>query len=74
MLESSSFFRWLSVALLFAAGAAWLKLGRGPLMRKVDGRSSADTQQIENASRLLAVAVGFSAVAAILAIAGSVFG
>ena len=66
---------WLSAALLFAAGAAWLKLGRGPLLSQgLDGRVPLKSEQLENASRLLVIAVGVSAVAALLGIVGWMFG
>jgi hypothetical protein len=74
MLETSGFLGWLSAALLFAAVAAWLKLGRGPLLQMLNGRDPLKTAQVEGASRLLVIAVTLSAVAAGLAIAGSMFG
>lgn len=74
MLETSSLLGWLSVALLFAAGAAWLRLGRGPLLQKLNGRATLTIGQAEVASRLLVAAVGLSAVAAVLAIFNLVFG
>lgn len=74
MLETAGQLGWLSAGVLFAAVAAWLKLGRGPLLRRLNGRSALETQQVESASRLLVVAVGLSAVAAVLAIAGQMFG
>jgi hypothetical protein len=70
MLETSGLLGWLSAALLFAAGAAWLKLGRGPILQRLNGRRPVETGQVENASRLLMVAVGLSAVAAVLALVG----
>ena len=74
MLESAGFLGWLSGALLFAAVAAWLKLGRRPLLQRLDGLSNSNNQQVERASRLLLMAVGLSAVAAALAIAALMFG
>ena len=74
MLETSGFLGWLSAALLFAAVAAWLKLGRGPLLQMLNGIDPLKTGQVEGASRLLVIAVTLSAVAAGLAIAGSMFG
>ena len=74
MLETAGLLGWLSAALLFAAVAAWLKLGRGPLLQRLNGRATPDTGQIESASRLLVGAFGFSAVAALLAIVGWMFG
>jgi hypothetical protein len=67
-------FGWLSAALLFAAIAAWLKLGRGPLLRRLNGRVPPEDGQVENAARLLVIAAGSCALAAILAVAGRMFG
>lgn len=74
MLEMSGSLGWLSAALLFAAGAAWLKLGRGPVLQRLNGRGTLKTEHFEGASRLLLAAVGLSAVAAVLAISGLMFG
>ena len=74
MLETAGFLGWFSAALLFAAVAAWLKLGRGPLFQWLNGRSALKSGQVESASRLLVVAVGISAVAAVLAITSLMFG
>ena len=74
MLETSALLGWLSAALLFAAVAAWLKLGRGPVLQRLNGRGPLEKDQVENASRLLVIAVGLSAVAAILAVIGAFAG
>lgn len=74
MLETAGLLGWLSAALLFAAFAAWLKGTRGPLLQWLNGRARLKTGQVEGASRVLAMALGISAVAAILAIAGRMFG
>ena len=73
MVEASVILGWLSAALLFAAIAAWLKLGQGSLPR-LNGRATLKTGEVESASRLLWAALVLSAVAAILAIAGWMFG
>ena len=65
---------WLSAALLFAAATAWLKLCGRPLLQRLNDRSTFKTQQLESASKLLVIALGVSAIAAILAIAGLMFG
>ena len=65
---------WLSAALLFAAAAAWLKLGTRPLLQRLNDRATFKTKQLESASKLLVIALGVSAIAAILAIAGLMFG
>jgi hypothetical protein len=75
MLEVSGMFGWLAAALLFAAAAAWLKLGFSSLQAKrLDGRTPPESEDAENASRLLAIAFGVSACAAIVAITGTMFG
>lgn len=60
-------------ALLFAAGAAWLKLGRGPRLRRLNGRGAVRPDQVESASRLLVIALGASVAAAAVAVAGWMF-
>jgi len=74
MLNTSSMLGWLAAALLFAAVAAWLKLRRGPPLPRPNGSEAMKAEEIENASRLLVIALAVSVVAAVLAIAGSVFG
>jgi hypothetical protein len=74
MIEISGMFGWVSAALLLAAIAAWLKLGRGPRRQPLNGRSTSDNGHVEDASRLLVIAVACCAVAAVLAIAGWMFG
>jgi hypothetical protein len=73
MIEISGMFGWLSAALLFVAIAAWLKLGRRPRLERVSGRALREGE-VENASRLLVIAVASCAVAAVLAMAGWMFG
>jgi hypothetical protein len=74
MIEVSGMFGWVAAALLFAALAAWLKLGRSPGRQPTDGRAPRDDGEAENASRLLVIAAAASAVAAVLAMAGCMFG
>ena len=74
MLNTSGMLGWLAAALLFAAIAAWLKLRRGPLLPRFNGRATLKTDEVESASRLLVIALAVSVVAAVLAIAGRVFG
>lgn len=74
MLEASAMVGWLSAVLLVAAVAAWLMLGRGPLLQRLDGRRTQRANHVENAARLLAIAFAVSAVAAILSVAGLMFG
>ncbi len=73
MLETSGLLGWFAAALLFAAGAAWLKVGQGPLLQGLNGRA-ARNEQVEGPSRLLVAAVSLSAVAAGLAVFGLMFG
>ena len=74
MLETSNMLGWLAAALLFAAVAAWLKLGRGSLLQRLNGRAALRADEVERASRLLVIALGVSVVAAIVAVTGSMFG
>jgi hypothetical protein len=70
MLETAGLLGWLSAALLFAAFAAWLKLGRGPRLQTLNRRAARNSEEVENASRLLLITLGVSSIAAILAVAG----
>ena len=74
MIEFSGIFGWLAAAVLFAAIAAWVKLGRQPRLQRLNQRAPRDEGQIENASRLLVIAVSCCAVAAVIALAGWMFG
>lgn len=74
MLDAAGYLGWLSAALLFAAATAWLKLFRGPLLQRLNGRVTLKTEQVESASRLLVAAVALSAIAAALVISGRMFG
>lgn len=69
MLEAARIIGGFSAALLIAAIAAWVKVFRGPKLRRLDGGTAPDVAKGEIASQLLALSVGLSAVAAILAIA-----
>jgi len=73
MLENAGLVGLVAGALLFAAVAAWLKMGRGPLLRRLNGDVAIDKEQPEKASRLLVLALGVSAVAAVLAISALMF-
>jgi len=70
MIEASRILGFASVALLALAIAAWLKLWRRPEFARLDGAKGPRRSEVELASRLLVLAAGFSAVAAVLAIAG----
>ena len=74
MVDAAGLLGWLSAALLFAALAAWAKLGGGPRLQTLDRRAASNSQEIENASRLLLITFGVSSAAAIVAVAGMMFG
>jgi hypothetical protein len=59
-----------SAAMLIAAVLTWVRLGRGPALQGLDGRSESISGQAELASQLLVLAFGLSAIAAILAVMG----
>ena len=68
MLESSGLIGWISAVLLMAAVVAWLKLAKGPLLRRLNGRTTANPDDGENASRLLLISFGVGVLAVVLAI------
>jgi hypothetical protein len=70
VIETANILGALAAVLLLAAIFAWMKLLRGPLAQRADGRAEIDSAQGEVASRLLFWAAGLSTVAVILAIAG----
>jgi hypothetical protein len=63
----------LSAVFLLMAVIAWVKLVRGPLLQRKDGRTELDSAQGEVASELLFWAAGLSSAAAFLAMAGWIF-
>ena len=64
----------LAAVLLLIAGVAWIKVIRSPLLQRMDGSTGMDSAQEELASELLLWAMGLSTAAAILAVAGWIFG
>ena len=56
--------------LLAVAFATWLNPFRGPTLRPIDGRARLSDRRIELGSKLLVLATGISAVAAVLAVGG----
>lgn len=62
-----------SALLLVASIAIWAGLLRGPLLQRLDGSRTANVRPAELAARVLALALGASALAAILAIVGWMF-
>lgn len=74
MTEASTILGVLASVLLLMAVIAWVKLIRGPLMQRTDGSTAIDSAQGELAAELLFWAAGLSGAAALLAIAGWIFG
>ena len=74
MVDAGSLLGWLAAALLFAALAAWAKLGPRPRPQTLDRRAASNSQEVENASRLLLITFVVSSAAAIVAVAGMLFG
>ena len=72
MLDATRVLAGISGVLLLTAVAAWLKLGRTPLFRRIDGRSQLDSASGEVAAKLLVAALVGSLLAAFLAVIGSI--
>jgi hypothetical protein len=70
MLEAARIMASISVLLLIGALVAWMNLLGRPQFRRLNGSAAANVGNPQIAALLLLVAVGLSAVAAILAIAG----
>ena len=70
MLEVARTLAFLSTALMVISFAIWLKWLRGPLLQRLDGQRASNVALAAVASKLLMVAFGVSAVAAVLAIGG----
>ncbi len=66
MLETARILAIAAAVLLAVALAAWLKIFRGPALQRLDG-SAASESNAQTASKLLGLALGASAVAAVLA-------
>jgi hypothetical protein len=69
MLEVARVVGFFAAILLLVSVAAWIKLFRGPELRRLDG-SAAKTGNTELASQMLVLSAVLSAVAASLAIIG----
>lgn len=67
MLEVAHVLGFFAAILLLAAVAEWIKLARGPELRKLGGRA-AKAGNAEIASQLLVLAAALSAVAAAVAV------
>jgi len=73
MVEAGNVLGVLAAVLLLMAVIAWVKLVRGPLMQRIDGRTGMDHRQGEFASELLLWAAGLSTAAMFLAVGGWIF-
>jgi Na+/H+-translocating membrane pyrophosphatase len=73
MVEAGNVLGVLAAALLLMAVVAWVKLIRGPLMQRIDGRTGMEPAQGEFASELLLWAAGLSTAAMFLAVGGWIF-
>ncbi len=70
MLEVARILASVAVILLTVAIAAWANRLRRPSLRRLNGSAVANGGNLQIAALLLLAAVGLSAVAAVLAIAG----
>jgi hypothetical protein len=73
MPEAARIFALSSVLLLIMSLSIWTTMLRGPLMQRLDGRRESNVRPAELASRLLALALGLSAISAIVAVGGWLF-
>ncbi len=74
MLEIAQILGFFSAILLIVAVVAWMNLGSGRRLQRLDGHVEPNTAQTELASQLLLLAAGSSALAAFLAVVGWVAG
>jgi hypothetical protein len=70
MLEAAHILASVSVVLLIGALVAWINQLRPPQFRRLNGGAAANAGNPQIGALLLLAAVGLSAVAAVLAIAG----
>jgi hypothetical protein len=73
MSEAAQILALFSALSLLASVAIWAVLLRGPLLQRLDGRRVSNAGPAALAIQLLMLAVGVSAVAAMLAVAGWIF-
>ena len=73
MVEAANILGALAFVLLLLAAIAWVKLLRGPLLQRADGRTEMDSTEGSFASELLFWAAGLSSAAVLLAVAGLMF-
>ena len=70
MAEAACILARISAVLLVVSVAVWAEMLRGPLLQRLDGRRASNAGPAELALRVLVFALGMSALAATLAIAG----
>ena len=70
MLEGAQLFAGVSAVLLLAALLVWASLLKGPLLQRLNGSRASNARPAEIAARILATALGLSAIAAVVAIVG----
>jgi hypothetical protein len=73
MLEAAQVLGGFSALLLIASLVLWTKRPRGPLLQRIDGGRAPIPGAAELASKMLVLAFGLSAVAALLALAEVIF-
>jgi len=71
MIEVARLLGAVAGVLLIVALGTWLNLFRGPTLRPIDGRARLSNRRVELGSKMLVLATGLSAAAALLAIVGS---
>ena len=67
MLESARIFAAVAAVALLVAVVTWVKVFRTPALQRLDGSIAGGEGQAKSGSRLLGIALGASAVAAVLA-------
>lgn len=70
MHETAQTLAYLAAALLVVAAVTWSKWFGTPGLQRLDGRRARNDGNVETSSRLLVMAVGLSAVAAVISVAG----
>lgn len=70
MPEAARILAVFSALLLLASVLIWTQRLRGPLLQRLDGRRASNDRPADLAVKALVLALGLSAVAAILAVAG----
>jgi hypothetical protein len=73
MSEAGQILALLAALSLLASLAIWAALLRGPLLQRLDGQPASNAGLTALVIQLLMLAVGLSAVAAVLAVVGGMF-